>query len=113
MNKLIAELKTQTQQPSTLPLALTKSSARVCPKVPFLRARTLSLFTSAANRPRDSPTFVVRVGAFASLNPRWARFSWATREWRLRYLAIWAEAYTSPLHVFFRAMALVFVVFRL
>jgi len=42
---------------------------------------------------------------------RWARFSWATREWRLRYLAIWAEAYTSLLHVFFRAMAPVLVVF--
>ena len=49
------------------PLALTKSSARVCPKVPFLRAQTQFLFTSAANRPRGSSTFVVRVGAFCQL----------------------------------------------
>jgi len=44
---------------------------------------------------------------------RWARLSWSTREWRLRYLAIRARSRTSFFHVFFRAMALVFVVIRL
>ena len=44
---------------------------------------------------------------------RWARFSWSTREWRLRYLAIWAASYTSSFRVFFRAMVPVFVVIRL
>ena len=30
---------------------------------------------------------------------RWARLSWSTVEWRLRYLAIWARSRTSFFHV--------------